>query len=161
MKVVIVHGGQTGVDRGAFRGARDGRLFVEGYGPKDMRDELGPIPEDVAASLDRSCAGYATRTHDNIILSDAVIIVTPRRAISSPGTRLTKKLADQEGKPCLVVAGSQGIDGVALGEFLAELDRPPMNHRLVPYLMIAGPRASKWQEGEEVARQLVVEISCV
>ncbi|HSX21410.1 MAG TPA: putative molybdenum carrier protein, partial [Gaiellaceae bacterium] len=65
--ITIVHGGQTGVDRGAHEAAIDNGWRVAGYMPRDGRDELGPIPPDVARFLvAHEKAGYGARTEANV-----------------------------------------------------------------------------------------------
>lgn len=49
MTITIIHGGQTGVDRGAWRGAADSGLMVSGYAPSDWKDE--PASPDVVLEL--------------------------------------------------------------------------------------------------------------
>ncbi len=170
MIVTIVHGGQTGVDRGAWKGARDGLLNVTGWAPHHRRDELGYIPHDVISTM-RVCkqTGFAARTKANAHDCDGLILVSPRRKATSPGTRYTQQCVECDPdkrafspwyRPHIIVESAHGIDAVAIGEFLAGL-KSREAHRPTPRLMIAAPRASKWAAGEGIARDIVVEISCL
>lgn len=163
MSLVIVHGGQTGVDRGAHRGALAGALMVAGYMPNDARDEQGMIPFDVAEYLIRCpSSGLVARTHANITLSHAVLAVVAdacekRRPHLSPGTARTLREAKYRNLPHLVVDPSTPIDAVRawIDEiYAARIDRDQMTTRL----MVAGPRATRWPEGEAEAQRVIAAL---
>lgn len=167
MKLHIIQGGQRGVDRGAWRGAREGGLLMPGrggWGPHDMRDELGPIPAEVAADL-TPCPryGYAERTRANVFDCDAVLLIVQdfQRPFVTRGTALTNRVAEQLGRQAIVTDEAR-MDG-ALVVIRAIVRRSPIvihtgNPRPV-CLMVAGPRGSLWPEGEEVARRAVLRIA--
>lgn len=106
MMITIVHGGQTGVDRGAHEAALDNGWHVAGYMPRDGRDELGKIPEAVSRFLvphDKS--GLAARTEANVRAAAAALIIArdaddPR---TTPGTAKTIDLAATRRLPRLIV----------------------------------------------------------
>ncbi|HEX7941127.1 MAG TPA: putative molybdenum carrier protein, partial [Gemmatimonadaceae bacterium] len=80
MKLTILHGGQTGVDRGAHYGALDGGLPIAGWMPRGKHDERGPIPDDVARHL-LPCTigtltdGYRARTGANVEWATHVCLI--------------------------------------------------------------------------------------
>ena len=76
--LVIVHSGQTGVERGAHRAAVSAGLAIAGFMPLDKRDELGPIPNDVVQLL-TSCFDRGPRpaVRANIALASGVLLVVP------------------------------------------------------------------------------------
>jgi hypothetical protein len=84
------------VDRGAHEAAIDNGWLVDGYMPRDARDERGPIPPDVARFLRAHAkTNYAARTEANVRSSNALLVVVrnsddPR---ATPGTTRTIDLA--------------------------------------------------------------------
>jgi hypothetical protein len=78
--LVIVHSGQTGVERGAHRGAIAAGLSIAGFMPLDERDELGPVPDDIAQHL-TSCfeRGPRAAVRANVALASGVLVVVPDR----------------------------------------------------------------------------------
>ncbi|HET9063730.1 MAG TPA: putative molybdenum carrier protein [Candidatus Binatia bacterium] len=164
--IKIVQGGQTGVDRGAWRGAVECGLERGGWMPADGCDELGLIPNEARSDLRPALngGGNRARTIANILDSDAVLIVVPDAAkgCTTPGTRLTWKQARDKDKPRLVIDGSdRQVAHVApwLRELLERWSRDTDSAIRLFRLMLAGPRASLWPEGEETARRVVHAIA--
>jgi hypothetical protein len=154
--ITIVHGGQTGVDRGGHEGAIENGWRVSGYMPIDKRDELGSIPEDVAKFLvphDRP--GYGARTEANVLSVNAVLIVArdTNSARKTPGTAKTIDLAARRNLPCKIVDPTTDAAVIALWIWSDLLTRqtlmlPLDGLKLVPApmrLLVAGPRESKWR----------------
>lgn len=164
--IVILHGGQTGVDRGAHWGALDTGLPIAGWMPKAECDETGPIPEHVKLYLTRCTvgardSGYAARTGANVERSNAVLLVVQdhRRIGATRGTALTHSIAndDRFGRPWLAIDPDTPIATVTtwVKQRLQELsDQGEFELRL----LVAGPRASSWAAGERVARTFVAAI---
>ncbi len=154
--ITLVHGGQTGVDRGAHYAAIDNGWRVTGYMPRGCRDEYGPIPPDVAQHLiEHDKSAYAARTAANVRSSDALLVVVRDRddPRATPGTALTLDLAAELPKRQMVVDPTDDAGKIArwiwqLSCVLRELSLPlegvpdPVPVRL----MVAGPRESKWPE---------------
>lgn len=157
--ITIVHGGQTGVDRGAHEAAIDCGWGVAGYMPRDGRDERGPIPPEVARFLmPYPKTGYAARTEGNVRTSDALLVVVrdvadPR---TTPGTARTIELAEDRRLRRMIV------DPIYSSRKIAEwIWRDLLAYRTLPLpigseaeieplpvrLMVAGPRESKWDGG--------------
>ena len=76
--LVIIHSGQTGVERGAHRAAVTLGLDIAGFMPLDKRDELGPVPRDVAEFL-TPCFDRGPRpaVRANVALASGALIVVP------------------------------------------------------------------------------------
>src|SRR5512141_348713 len=76
----LLHSGQTGVERGAHRAAVGGGIAIAGFMPIDGRDELGPVPPDVAAHL-TPCfeRGPRAAVRANVALASGVLVVVPDR----------------------------------------------------------------------------------
>ena len=153
--ITIVQGGQTGCDRGAHEAALANGWRVSGYMPRDGRDELGPIPPDVARYLiPHETASYAGRTAANVRSAGAALIVVRDAADprTTPGTTLTIDLAAGRRLRSLVV--DPKTDAALIARWIwstlftartlslplepAAPDPPP------PRLLVAGPRESKW-----------------
>lgn len=146
MIITIVHGGQTGVDRGGHVAARTMGWQVAGYMPTNRKDELGDIPRDVACWL-TECPkpGYAARTKENLAKSSALLAFVQDAKVpeKTPGTKLTLEWAHKWGVRLLICDPTYSADRAAtwLRDGLAQRrDAGKTGFRL----MVAGPRESKW-----------------
>lgn len=159
--LVIVHGGQTGVDRGAHYGARAAHLSITGYMPQDARDEEGLIPQSVAAWLMRCPeSGLPARTEQNVRISHALLLVVEdcERGPRSPGSRLTLGKAKYRELPWKVADPT--TDPAVVHAWVADVIHA-RRHRghMMTRVMVAGPRASKWRDGEATARAIVAALA--
>ena len=127
----IISGGQTGVDRGALRAAISLDIVHGGWCPAGRLAEDGPITEIYRLS-ETDSAEYAVRTERNVTDSDATLILC--RGKLSGGTQLTRSLAQQHGKPCLVVDLGTDPPVADVTAWLAAHNATVLN--------IAGPRES-------------------
>lgn len=154
--ITLIHGGQTGVDRGAHEGALDVGWGIAGYMPRDRRDERGTIPESVARyRIPHVKTYYTARTEANVQLCDAVLLVvrlasTPR---ATPGTAQTLDLAAGLRRPRIVTDPTMPAAPIArwiwdvlirLRTLPLPIDSASLPPVTTPRLMIAGPRESKW-----------------
>lgn len=153
MAIQIIHGGQTGVDRGAHRGALANRFGVGGFMPADARDERGPIPEDVTKHL-WPCvrAGNSARTKLNVESAHALLVVVHDRMNpwATPGTKYTLDCARAIGLRYRFIADTETKPSELMAWAKASLVVSRSFH-----LMVAGPRASLWPEGERVTMSLL------
>jgi hypothetical protein len=127
----IVSGGQTGVDRAALDVALELGLPCGGWCPRGRRAEDGAIAERYPLS-ETPWWGYPQRTEWNVRDSDGTLILT--RGQPDRGTRLTERLAQRLGKPCLVVDLSGKAD-------VEDVRRWALSHQ-IRILNVAGPRES-------------------
>lgn len=153
--ITVVHGGQTGVDRGAHEAAIDNGWSLAGYMPRDQRDECGKIPEGVARFLvAHEKTSYAARTEANVRTATAALFIVrdaddPRE---TPGTaktielamerRLRRRIVDPSGDPAAI---ARWIWSDLL--MMQTLSLPLLGEPLKPVptrLLVAGPRESKW-----------------
>jgi hypothetical protein len=129
----IVSGGQTGVDRGAFEAAIALGIPHGGWCPAGRMSEDGTIPSRYQVT-ELPGADYAARTEQNVIDSDATLILY--ESILEGGTRLTRRVASRIGKPCLTQPLGELFDADRIRRWLDEFTPQTLN--------IAGPRESKF-----------------
>jgi hypothetical protein len=125
----IVSGGQTGVDRAALDAAMELGVEVGGWCPRGRLAEDGAIDEAYPLKETPS-EQYEERTRWNVRDSDATLILTWGEPVG--GTAYTIEIAEELGKPCLIVdLGADGDAELAL-EWIEEVDPRLLN--------VAGPR---------------------
>jgi Circularly permutated YpsA SLOG family len=143
----IVSGGQTGVDRAALDVAMALQIPCGGWCPRGRRAEDGQIHERYPLE-ETDSRSYASRTIQNVVDSDGTLLLAFGRV--SGGTLLTKNVAEQRRKPCLVV----------------DLTNPPqvadvqdwMREHEIRVLNVAGPRASQAPDAYRLATSLLVKL---
>src|SRR5690606_13880120 len=144
-RITIITGGQTGVDRGALRGALEVGFSVGGYMPKNLRDEDGPIPDEIRIHL-QPCPipGLGARTTANVEMADALLVIVPDcdDPIATPGTRRTWFGARDRQLPRQALDPSSELTSYANQLYYWAKHHPGTK------VMVAGPRASKWPQGE-------------
>jgi hypothetical protein len=154
--LVILHSGQTGVERGAHRGALAAGIQLAGFMPLDRRDELGPIPADVAQHL-TWCRERGPRpaVRSNVSLASGVVLVVPNRTTASKFTAMGAVLAAVRAAkaPWLAVDDSSNLDDVTgWVRALAESSGSVRIH-------VTGPRGTRWADGEVLAMRLVANLA--
>ncbi len=147
IRVKIISGGQTGVDRGALDAAIDLGIDHGGWCPADRRAEDGHIPERYLLE-ETDSRQYAARTERNVVEADATLILC--RGKLSGGTELTRRLAVEHCRPCLVVDLENSPDA-------GEVRRWLVDHG-VSILNVAGPRESQNPGIGEAARQFIERV---
>jgi len=143
----IVSGGQTGVDRGALDAAIALGIPHGGWCPRGRLAEDGPIPDRYRLRQTDS-PDYPVRTERNVRDSDATLILC--RGVPTGGTALTRRLAAQHGRPCLVVDLAAPPDLPAIRRWLAEHAPTVLN--------VAGPRESQSPGIAEQAASLLARL---
>lgn len=148
MTVVIVSGGQTGVDRAALDVAVALGLDYRGYVPAGGRAEDFPEPPGVLSRypdlVETAGSDPGERTARNVRDSDATLVLIPD-GCTSPGTDRTVEIARQLQKPFLVTDGTDAVTVAAWLRSLAPLVT----------LNVAGPRRSEWPQGYDTCRALL------
>jgi Circularly permutated YpsA SLOG family len=150
--LVILHSGQTGVERGAHRAAVAMRISVAGFMPLDKRDELGPIPTDVAEQL-TPCFDRGPRpaVRANVTLASAVLLLVPDSTRAEKFTAMAAVLQAVRSvrTPLLVCDPRTNVDDVVW--WVRQLPETSGSTRV----LVTGPRGTRWPEGESIARRLV------
>jgi predicted Rossmann fold nucleotide-binding protein DprA/Smf involved in DNA uptake len=127
----IVSGGQTGVDRAALDAAQTSGVPCGGWCPAGRRAEDGVI--DTRYPLEETPdADYAVRTRWNVRDSAATLIISPSPLTG--GTALTQRVAEEQGRPHLVVDPHDDEAVERIRRWIAERDDGVIN--------VAGPRES-------------------
>lgn len=128
--LVIVSGGQSGVDRAALDAALASGVEVAGWCPAGRWAEDGPI--DARYPLrETAAADPAVRTRRNVAESDALLVLAP--SPPSGGTALAIAEAARLGRPVLVAGpGDDPAEAVAW-----------LGRQRVGRLNVAGPRESE------------------
>lgn len=128
----IVSGGQSGVDRAALEMAEACGIPYGGWCPRGRRAEDGPI--DARHPLQETPSReYRQRTAWNVRDSDGTLILY--RGVLSGGTALTRRIAEENGKPFFVadLAWMENVTAV----------RAWLQYEGIRVLNVAGPRESE------------------
>ena len=125
-RLVIVTGGQSGVDRAALDVANALAIPYAGYCPRGGWAEDFPEPPGLLARYpqlrETPSADPAERTEWNVHHSDAVLILTDRNGLAaSQGTALAQALAARENKPLIVLGLDQADAATRAARWLDEL----------------------------------------
>lgn len=144
--LVVMSGGQSGVDRAALDAARAAGIAYGGWCPKGGWAEDMAVPPGLLAHYpglrETPLADPAQRTSWNVRDSDAILIILGEAGIEvSPGTGLAEHESARCAKPLLVVDTG---DGDALKRTQAWLAGVMDRHGAAPLkLGIGGPRESE------------------
>lgn len=160
MTIAIWTGGQTGVDTGAALAALDMDAPIGGFMPADGHNEAGQIPAAIAMHLTRhNRTNPAARTRANVATSDAALVIVRdrRRAGETRGTALTIRLCEErqnrEPSRFKLMVIDPTWDARTVGWLIDGWPRAHLKHPL--RLLVAGPRASLWPDGEAEAKRIV------
>lgn len=157
--LVIMSGGQSGVDRAALDAALALSIAYAGWCPKGGWAEDFPEPPGLLAHYrhlrEAQSADPAERTEWNVRDADATLILTGVGGVAaSRGTMLARELAEKYGKPLLVIDVDAPDAKRHVREWLAAL--LATNKPGTPFkLGIGGPRESEAPGIYRKARGLV------
>lgn len=154
--LVIVHSGQSGVERGAHRAAIAAGLSVAGFMPLDKRDELGPVPPDIAAFL-TPCfeRGPRPAAKANVTIASGVLLVVPDAARAESFTAMGAIVQAARASKVPLLAVDHDTSSTAIQDWVKQLPETSGSTRL----FVTGPRATRWKEGEALARRIVGAIA--
>ncbi|MEM7026893.1 MAG: putative molybdenum carrier protein [Pseudomonadota bacterium] len=129
--LIIISGGQTGVDRAALDAAIQYRVSHGGWCPKGRLAEDGQIPMHYQLT-ETDTDAYPQRTKMNVQSADGTLIIF--KHIMTSGTALTLKFVKQLVKPNFILDIDQQINIDKVNNW--------MNQNTISTLNIAGPRES-------------------
>jgi CheY-like chemotaxis protein len=156
--LIILHTGQTGVERGAHRAARAVGFPVQGFSTYEKRDELGVLPPDVDDVL-VACARRGARSAWRATLECASVLVIAVPNVAHPNTytgiEALRRSARTAGVPHWTVDPTSDLDAVAERLRTLELATDPLK------VMVTGPRFTRWREGERLGWRMVAQLSLV
>jgi len=138
------------VDRGALDAAIELDLPHGGWCPRGRLAEDGRIPARYRLE-ETDSPKYYVRTRQNVLDSDATLILC--RGPMSGGTELTLRMADQYGKPNLVVDLHADPQPQAVRDWLQEHGVEALN--------VAGPRESQNPGITDDAREFLLRVFAV
>jgi len=133
--MLIVSGGQSGVDRAALDFAIENNIEYGGYVPKGFKSEDDGLTRDKYPNMVESrSSDYKVRTEENVINSDGTLIIYKNL---SGGTKLTVKFAEKHNKPYLLIKIPNDIkeNANSIQKFVDE--------NSIEVLNVAGNRGSK------------------
>jgi len=135
MPLMIVSGGQSGVDRAALDAALENGVRCGGWCPAGRLAEDGTIPQKYPLR-EISNGSYAERTLANVRDSDGTVVIYAGEL--EGGTRQTVQFCIDSSKP------HELINSVSLDiEEAAAIVRGFVTRHRIATLNVAGPRASK------------------
>ncbi|NVB84809.1 MAG: hypothetical protein HOV81_40945 [Kofleriaceae bacterium] len=150
--LVILHSGQTGVERGAHRAAVVHGISVAGFMPLDKRDELGPVPADIAEGL-TPCLDRGPRqaVRANISLASGVLVLVPDAGHPTKFTAIAAVMQAVRSAraPSLICDPQTNLDDIV--QWVRKLPETSGSTRV----FVTGLRATRWAEGEALARRVV------
>lgn len=147
--IKIISGGQTGVDRGALDAALARGVPCGGWCPEGRRAEDGEIPARYPVTV-LPGAGYKERTRQNVLDSDATVIMYFVEIAPKSGTELTVKECIEASRPHLL------IDGTAVSVERAAQDIYEFCcTNAVQRLNVAGPRGSDAPQVHKYAQAVI------
>ncbi len=150
--LVIIHSGQTGVERGAHRAALALGVGIAGFMPLDKRDELGPVPPDVADQL-TPCFDRGPRpaVRANVALASGAIVVVPDAQTADKFTAIGAVIqaVRAAGIPYLACDPLTNLEDIT--RWVHQLPETSGSTRV----LVTGPRGTRWPQGETLARRIV------
>ena len=151
--MIIISGGQTGVDRAALDAAIELGIPHRGWCPKGRRAEDGILPScyNLTECVD---PGYKLRTELNVADSYATLLITATPELT-PGTALTMQYITAQNKPYLWVLPDAPLQQVV--DFIVQCRANPSNLDFFE-LNVAGSRESKAPGIYAVTKSLLLPV---
>lgn len=155
-QIVIVSGGQTGVDRGGLEAASDLGLEWGGWAPKGWRAEDDGVPLRFRGKMrEHASSNYLARTRQNVADSQATLIVIGDYPLFG-GTLKTRTFCEEMLRSHFVIALSDSAAVAKTQKWLGQFFAADRSSSFV--LNVAGPRESKMPGIQERTRQFLIEV---
>ena len=148
----IVSGGQTGVDRGALDAAIALGIDHGGWCPSGRLSEDGTIPSRYDLT-ETDSADYPTRTKQNVLDSDATLILYEKKI--SGGTLLTKRICKAQAARYHLVRIDHSEPKL---DQCIEQTRNWLSENKPNTLNVAGPRESNHPGIEQRSLQFLLQV---
>jgi hypothetical protein len=148
--IKVVSGAQTGVDRAALDAALSVGVPAGGWVPEGRKAEDGILPAHYPVQ-EMPGAGYRQRTRQNVIDSDATLIIYFDEL--SGGTQATLRDCLQHKKPYCIIDAREIDMSRAVQKILDFIQR----HRIM-VLNVAGPRASSHAQAYDYTYNVMAEL---
>lgn len=118
MMLIVISGGQTGVDQAALRAAKRIGLPTSGWMPKGWKTTEGPRPEFASTynMLEHDKPDYPPRTAANAKWGDATLRIATN--FHSPGEKLTFNCVRKYSKPLLDLDPAKFPDPRTVAEWI-------------------------------------------
>lgn len=136
--MIIISGGQSGVDRAALDAAIDMGVEHGGWCPRGRLAEDGQIGGKYCLK-ETAATDYETRTEKNVIASDGTLVIC--RHEPNVGTLLTILLCAKHGKPVLWIRPKHKATRIDVRKAESWIKK-----NKISTLNCAGPRLSKDKE---------------
>lgn len=146
----IISGGQTGVDRAALDVAIELGIPHGGWCPLGRIAEDGRVPDRYKLQ-ETDSADYRVRTKRNVRDADCTLIIARSEPLTG-GTLMTRRLANEWGRPCFVVT-RRGASSVS---YVRDVIGCGWTQPIT--INIAGPRESKCPGIYDAARAFLLEV---
>ena len=148
MSVILLHSGQSGVERGAQRAAVTLGIPVTGVCSKDCRDEFGPFPPELAGTLTVApIRGSRAVVAANLDLASAVVIVVPEAPAVTSFTGMGDLIRQARRRDVPALVADPTTDPGAVRAWLTQVS--------ATRVLVTGPRKTRWPEGERAGWSLV------
>ncbi len=124
--------------------------------PLDRRDELGPVPAEIAAML-TPCfeRGPRSAVRANVAIASGVLLVVPDASRADTFTAMSAVIQAARAVKTPVLAADATTNMAALTDWAKVLPETSGSTRL----LVTGPRATRWKDGEALARRIVSAIA--
>jgi hypothetical protein len=153
--LVLIHSGQTGVERGVQRAADAAGLTAAGFCTADGRDELGRLPTTMQHLTPCYDRGPRAAIAANLEIASAAVICVPNASKLRTFTGMDPlvRAIRARGLPYMLIDSTADLD--ALCAWVGGLPKTSGSVRL----LVTGPRGTRWPDGEKLGWRLAATLA--